>query len=236
MDYQRRFAGPVGNYFLTVQATTVLELLERYPTASVLDVGGGHGQLAKPLVQRGYEVSVIGSHESCRERLEEMLPQDKFRFFTGNLLKLPFETNSFDLVLGFRLISHLVHWREALHEMCRVARTAVLIDYPDMRSVNLVSKPLFKLKKMSERNTRPFTCFSRKSIAEEFSAHGFSNLEFRPQFFVPMVVHRIMRAPLISKALEGSARMTGLTHFFGSPVIVAARSGDLVPTQVMRDK
>ena len=37
--YARRFAGPVGSWFLEVQARITLELLRAWPRASVLDVG-----------------------------------------------------------------------------------------------------------------------------------------------------------------------------------------------------
>ena len=47
-DYARRFAGEVGRYFLDVQAEIVLEMLASWPQASVLEVGGGHAQLAGP--------------------------------------------------------------------------------------------------------------------------------------------------------------------------------------------
>jgi 2-polyprenyl-3-methyl-5-hydroxy-6-metoxy-1,4-benzoquinol methylase len=52
--YARRFSGEVGKYFLEVQTQITLELLKPWPRARVLDVGGGHGQLALPLVNAGY--------------------------------------------------------------------------------------------------------------------------------------------------------------------------------------
>ena len=45
-DYAARFAGPVGAWMLQVQERAVLELIAPWPGASVLDVGGGHAQLA----------------------------------------------------------------------------------------------------------------------------------------------------------------------------------------------
>ena len=39
----------------------------------MLDVGGGHGQLAIPLCRAGYRVTVLGSDASCRRRLEALV-------------------------------------------------------------------------------------------------------------------------------------------------------------------
>ncbi len=61
-DYARRFAGAVGQWFLDIQTGITLDLLrELPPAASVLDVGGGHAQVAPPLIAAGYDVTVIGS-------------------------------------------------------------------------------------------------------------------------------------------------------------------------------
>ena len=68
-DYARRFAGAVGAYFLDVQARATLELLAPYPGASVLDVGGGHGQTTGPLVDAGHAVTILGSEASCEARV-----------------------------------------------------------------------------------------------------------------------------------------------------------------------
>jgi 2-polyprenyl-3-methyl-5-hydroxy-6-metoxy-1,4-benzoquinol methylase len=66
--YARRFAGKVGAWFLAVQLRAVRKLLAPFgPGATLVDVGGGHGQLATPLAACGYEVTVLGSHPSCGE-------------------------------------------------------------------------------------------------------------------------------------------------------------------------
>ena len=123
--YARRFAGEVGEHFLAVQARVTLDLLAPWPGGTVLDVGGGHGQLAAPLAAAGYRVTVAGSSEACRERLDRLLPPGAFDFRAADLLALPFPDLAFDVVLAFRLLPHAERWRELLGEMCRLARRAV---------------------------------------------------------------------------------------------------------------
>jgi ubiquinone/menaquinone biosynthesis C-methylase UbiE len=146
-DYAKRFAGPVGEWFLRLQARTTADLVARWPGASVLDVGGGHGQLARPLVEAGYDVTVFGSDPVCGERLKEMTDARLVRFFSGDLLALPFPDRSYDVVTCFRLLPHAAAWRALIGQLARVARKAVVIDYPTRRSVNALSGALFGLKK-----------------------------------------------------------------------------------------
>ena len=224
--YARRFVGEVGEHFLAVQARATLDLLAPWPGGTVLDVGGGHGQLAAPLAAAGYRVTVAGSSEICRERLDRLLPPGAFDFRAADLLALPFPDRAFDFVLAFRLLPHAERWRELLQEMCRLARRAVLVDYPDLRSCNLLTGALggwlFGAKKRVEGNTRPYRCFTRREVLAELARHGFGRPVLRPQFFVPMVVHRAMGRAGVSRAVEGTSRALGLTRAFGSPIILRA--------------
>lgn len=221
-EYARRFAGPVGKFFLEIQTRLFLELLARWPDATVLDVGGGHAQLAVPLVQGGFRLTVTGSSESCRERLDRNLQPGSFTFRVCDVLDLPYEDNEFDVVVAFRLLPHVDQWQKLIREMCRVARLAVIIDYPDRRSFNLVQKAFFGWKKAVERNTRPFRCFARAEVAAEFAKNRFGKPEYRPEYFVPMAIHRALGRQRVSSRLEAISRGLGLTRLFGSPVILRA--------------
>jgi ubiquinone/menaquinone biosynthesis C-methylase UbiE len=220
--YARRFSGEVGKYFLEVQKQITLELLKPWPQARILDVGGGHGQLALPLVEAGYEVTVAGSSPECQDRLARLLPAGSYTFQEGDLLALPFREKSFDVVLSFRLIPHLEAWPELITELCRLAGQAVIVDYPDLRSVNIFSKLLFQLKKAVEKNTRPFACFSRGEIMKEFQKNRFGRPLFRPEFFWPMALHRALKSGATSKNLEAFVQRMGLTGLLGSPIILRA--------------
>jgi SAM-dependent methyltransferase len=208
---------------LRVQQERAFATFRRWPGGTVLDVGGGHGQLAVPLVRGGWRTTVFGSAPGCGRRLWSLLPDGAFRFVSGDLLALPFPDGSFDVVSSFRLLTHCGRWEQLVSELCRVARHAVVVDYPTSRSLNVIAPALFGAKKRIEGDTRQWRLFRHGEVAAAFGAHGFASLERRPQFFLPMVLHRRLRMPAVSKAAEGLCRMAGLTALFGSPVVLEAR-------------
>ena len=208
-NYAKRFSGDVGEYFLTVQSEITLQLLEQWKKAKVLDVGGGHAQLAVPLVKNNFDLTVVGSDESCRERLDKFLPRSSFQYFNCNLLKLPFDDKSFDVVISFRLLTHEDNWKLQLSELCRVAKYAVIVDYPDRRSFNIFYDLLFNMKRKYEGNTRTYRNFSRKEIIEEFKSNNFVYSKVKPEFFLPMLIHRALKNVTLLKNIEKIFFVTG---------------------------
>ena len=218
--YAARFAGPTGAWMLHVQETIVLDLLKSLQAVTVLDVGGGHGQLAGPLCRAKFKVTVVASAESCRQRLVAGADSGQCQFKVGNLIQLPFSDRSFDVVLCFRLVTHCERWPQLISELGRVTRQAVILDYPTSQSLNRLAPQLFGAKKKLEGNTRTFRLFRHDELEREFNRHGFRTARRVGQFFLPMVLHRMLKCRPLSAALESACRRAGLSRRWGSPVIV----------------
>ena len=217
--YAQRFAGPTGEWMLKVQEQSLLRLLRPVSAHTVLDVGGGHGQLTGPLVARGYHVTVLGSDRSCQQRIKPLVDAGQCRFMVGSALSLPYPAQAFDVVVSVRLLPHLDNWERAIAEMTRVAHYAVIVDYPTTRSLNCLTPVLFGMKKKLEGNTRTYRMFREQEVVDAFAAHQWRCQGRVAQFFWPMVLHRVLKAPAVSSGLEGIAKATTLTRWFGSPVI-----------------
>ncbi|MGB5233453.1 MAG: class I SAM-dependent methyltransferase [Desulfoprunum sp.] len=219
-DYATRFSGPVGDYFLQTQTRLTLDLLKDLPGASVLDVGGGHAQLTRPLIDNGYKVTVTGSADICRVRVDRSCEPLSFQYITCDSLNLPFRDREFDVVMAFRLLPHINQWQRFLQEMCRVAGKVVILDYADRRSANILYDLLFEIKKSMEGNTRDYILFTRKQLSDVLQANHFKTPLFKPEFFLPMVIHRKLNNPLVSRTVEAVFRAVGVTKIFGSPIIL----------------
>ncbi|MBE9126149.1 MULTISPECIES: class I SAM-dependent methyltransferase [unclassified Coleofasciculus] len=219
-DYATRFTGEIGAWLLKVQEEATLKMLAPYPNANILEVGGGHGQLTGALIQNGYHVTVLGSAEICKARIQPFIDANQCSFNVGNILDLPYGDRAFDVVISYRLLAHVTQWQKFLAELARVADKAVIVDYPTVRSVNYIAPYLFKFKKGLEGNTRPFTCYKESEIIDYFKSLELTATERYPQFFLPMVLHRALKSPRISSASEKLTRFSGFTKVFGSPVIL----------------
>ena len=222
-EYATRFAGPVGRWFLEVQARSTLELLRGLPPgSSILDVGGGHGQIAPALLGAGYRVTILGSAGACGAHLPARMNGAGYRFEVGDLRALPYPDRAFAAVTCFRLLPHSVNWHHLVGELCRVADLAVVADYPSTRSLNQFANRFFTFKQKVERNTRPFELINPREIESEFSRRGFRVTAERPQFLLPMVLYRMAGSDRLARIAERPGRWLGLTRHFGSPVIVRA--------------
>jgi len=225
-DYAARFAGPVGRWMLETQASLVLDLVgvARPGSLAVLDVGGGHGQLAAPLVRAGHRVVVHGSRPaSLRSLTGSAAPVARV---SADLWRLPFADRRFDLVVGIRLLAHVEAWRELLAEMARVSRQLVLVDFPARSGLQALGPSLFGVKRRFEGNTRPYFGYAPGQIDEALRPAGFQLRAVRREFAVPMALHRLAGSRRLSGFAEDAARALGLTKRVGSPVLaLAERSG-----------
>lgn len=224
-DYVTRFDGPVGEWMIRQQIDATRECItQRFPDRSglsVLDVGGGHGQNIALIKELGHHLTIVGSTPDSNEVIKSSVESGEVKYEVASLLSLPYEDDSFDVVICYRILSHMELWQELIGELTRVARHLVLVDYPSKRSFNILSDLFFTLKKQIEKNTRRYGCFSDGEIDAAFLGYGFSRTARRRQFFLPMAVHRLIGSLAISKFTAAVFRKSGLTGLFGSPVISA---------------
>lgn len=224
--YAARFAGPIGAWLLREQERLVLGYLRRAGARTVLDVGGGHGQLAAPLAREGFEVTVLGSAPVCAERIQDLLDRQQCRFVVGNVIALPFENRAFDAVVSVRLLPHCERWEQLIRELARVARRVIVVDYPHASGLNALAPWLFEAKKKMEKNTRTWRNFTHREVADAFAQAGCARVGRRGQFFWPMVLHRALKSPALSSTIEWLPARLGLTGCLGTPVLAAFQPGD----------
>ena len=223
--YAARFDGPAGRYLLAAQEAAVKTLLAPYAGQTLLEIGGGHGQLLGVYAALDLRVTLHGSSPRCFERLSG--PEfERVRPLVGPYFDLGLPDRSFDVVVAIRLVMHEQEWQRLLAEMCRLARKAVIIDYASTRSLNAVGPLLFKVKKRLEGNTRNYLSFSRDQLAGILHGSGFDMLAEERQLFLPTVIHRKLGGAAVLQRTEKLCRAVGLTRALGSPVILRAQKVD----------
>ncbi|HEX6114559.1 MAG TPA: methyltransferase domain-containing protein [Geminicoccaceae bacterium] len=223
-DYASRFSGATGGYFLAVQERTIVDLLGSHGPRRILEVGGGHAQLAPGLLEAGHEVWVQGSASSCAKRLAPLFARypGRLRFVVSSLWSLPFPDRAFDAVIAVRLLAHVEQFELLLGEMARVSDGRVIVDFPPVLSANLWQPLLFGIKRRVEGNTRPFFCYNARQLCSPLRAAGFGRFRLAKQFTLPMVIHRKAASPRFSGAIESACRRAGLTRLLGAPAVLLA--------------
>ena len=220
--YARRFSGNAGKLFLDRQEQVITDTLADKRAVTVLDVGGGHAQLSGPLSALGHHVTVTGSTPGCGDRLATDARNADVAFRVAALDALPFGARAFDTVVAIRMMAHVADWQQFLAELCRVADSSVVIDYPDLASVNALSFATFALKRRVEGDTRRYRNFTAAMLSQEFARHGFRVASVERQFVLPMALHRALNAPAPLRLAEQAAARIGLTRRFGNPGIMRA--------------
>ncbi|WP_180537089.1 class I SAM-dependent methyltransferase [Micrococcus luteus] len=118
-------------------------------SGDVLELGAGSGEMAAALLQRS-----PGMHLTLTDIVERMVATARRRFPTSprptvqqaDSTALPFAESSFDVVLSFLMLHHVVNWKAAVAEAARVLKPGgMLIGYdltasPTARLLHLVDR------------------------------------------------------------------------------------------------
>ncbi|MFH1751765.1 MAG: class I SAM-dependent methyltransferase [archaeon] len=154
-------------------------VLTRFGKGKVLDVGCGFGELIEALRAFGFDVSgltVTGLEvKECKEKGLNVVLGDAGK-------ELPFESNSFDIVLSIGSIEHIENWENAMKEMSRVLKTGgrILIETPN-KSVFRNSK---KYKEKGEDiDVVHFKEFNYKELLELLEKNNLSNIKSHNKIF-----------------------------------------------------
>jgi ubiquinone/menaquinone biosynthesis C-methylase UbiE len=98
------------------------------PTAiNIIDIGCGSGYLLGKIAQKfpaikrtGFDIKVATGNET-------------FNYFHGNIEKLPFEDNAFDVVMCSHTIEHLLQLETCISELKRITKKQLFIVTPCQR-------------------------------------------------------------------------------------------------------
>jgi ubiquinone/menaquinone biosynthesis C-methylase UbiE len=231
--YANRFRGKAGEWLLSRQTRGLRKLIGADRGASVLDVGGGHGQIAAPLLDDGHAVTVHASSDAALGQVRR-LNHPGLTLSTGPLMPLPFPDRDFAIVTSFRIMAHIGDWRRYLAELARVARQAVIVDFPIPSGANALEPLLFGLKKRLEGDTRRFDTIRKAEVRRTLKAAGFPHVTEIGQFVLPIVLHRKLGMPRFSSVLERTCAGVGLASALGTPVILRADRSNAGCTTVHR--
>ncbi len=131
---------PISRFFLNNFYTVLFAQIRKANPKSILDVGCGEGFTLKRLEKEklGKRNEGIDSMDDAIKLAKKIHPELIIK--KGDIYKLPYKANSFDMVVCNEVLEHLERPMDALAELRRVTRKYVVLSVPN--------EPLFTISRM----------------------------------------------------------------------------------------
>lgn len=228
-----RFSGPIGEFLLETQERLLMDGCRPLgqgtgdrPLAgcSVLDVGTGTGRAAIGLARAGATVTGVDASSEMLEvaRLRAEAADVLVNFDVGDAHALPFPDAGFDVAVSLRVLMHTPDWRRCVGELCRVARTRVVVDFPSRSSLAAVESLARHLKRAAGGDVESYRVMPERSVAAAFAAHGYRVVTVHRQFVLPIALHKAVGSLAFTRGAERTLAAVGLLRLAGSPVTMVA--------------
>ena len=158
--YQPGFPAPPGQHY-----RAFVRFARQHAGTSILDLGCGYGAYSGALMKEG--VKCIGCDinlDYLKQAVQQGLP------VVNVDTKLPFSDRSFDSVMMFEVIEHVVDMQSILKEAFRVARKNVLITVPNSEDIErMKANDVTYAHMLSSDHLHFFDPDSFKSLLEPYS-------------------------------------------------------------------
>ena len=160
--------------------TFSLDKIALQPNSKVLDVGCGEGRHIFGSMHEFSDIHCVGldqdipSLNKCNEGLEffEELNSGSTVFMQGSVYRLPFEDNTFDLVICSEVLEHLEDYHAAIDEIYRVLKPEgkFLPSVPSYWPEKICWSLSSGYQNMPGGHVR---IFKKRQVINEISDHGF---------------------------------------------------------------
>jgi ubiquinone/menaquinone biosynthesis C-methylase UbiE len=218
-----RFGGPIGTLIKELQESLIFTMLPNVRGWKVIDVGAGTGRLTIPFLARGAEVTACDASTQMLDVLKEKIVDSRLRTILSDAHLLDARDQEFDCAISSRMLMHVLDWKKALSELCRVSKDWVIFDFPPRRFF-LITTPVWHfLQGLVRKDVQKYQTFSIKEMRNEVSRNGFEVMYIDHGFFLPLWLHRKIQKPGFTTSIESWFRAIGLTGLGGSPLMFFAR-------------
>jgi SAM-dependent methyltransferase len=185
----------------------------------VLDLGAGTGRITLPLLQAGASVTACDASQQMLDVLRQKTDSSKLQLFVADAHQLQFADKSFDCAMTFRMLLHVIDWKKALSELCRVSRDWLVFDFPPKHGFLLLAP----LRHWLTRTSQSYQTFNVNEVKSELKKNGFEVVTTDPGFFLPLAIYRVLNRPSLMRGSEKVFSAVGLTRLAGSPMTIFAR-------------
>lgn len=220
---KKRFGGAIGELVKRTQEQLVFSQLPNVKGWKVADIGAGTGRLTIPFLELGAEVTACDASEHMLRVLQEKTKNPNLKTVVIDAHQLQFPDHNFNCVLSFRLLMHVVDWKKALSEICRISGDWIVMDLPPRRGFLRLVPIWHRIRKLFSSTVQSYRVFPLEDVKQELQRNGFEIVSMDSGFFLPLVVHRLIHNAGFTKSSEEFFARLGLTRVAGSPCTIFAR-------------
>lgn len=219
-----RFGGTIGEWIKYTQERIVFSTLPAVKGWKVVDVGAGTGRFTIPFLEAGaVEVAACDASKEMLDVLQEKIRDSRLQAHVVDAHELPFADRSFDCALTFRMLLHVIDWKKALAELCRVSGDWVVFDFPPRHGFLRLAPVSHWIRERFSSDVQKYRTFRIREIASELDKNGFEVVTIDPGFFLPLIVYRMINSRGFMQASERFFSALHLTRLAGSPFTFFAR-------------
>ena len=157
------------------QYIRIVDILLNYinPSSKILDWGGGIGQLSYLLKSRGFDVSYFAVGQKLPDEFVFSFPDlAEIAFFHDHEFILPFDDDSYDVVVSCGVLEHVPLLSESIKEIRRVLKTNglfLVFHFPNRYSYTEYLATIRKVSTHSRKFTKRelFLCLTNTGLKVE---------------------------------------------------------------------
>jgi 2-polyprenyl-3-methyl-5-hydroxy-6-metoxy-1,4-benzoquinol methylase len=122
---------PVSRFFLNNFRNLLIEQTKQLHPKSILDVGAGEGFTLEALRKNKIAKNLEGIEymDDALALAKKLHPEVMIK--KGDIYKLPYKANSFDLIICTEVLEHLEYPDKAIDELKRVTKKYIIISVPN---------------------------------------------------------------------------------------------------------
>ncbi len=152
---------------LKEQLKIISKILKKNNPKKILEAGCGTGRILMPLIKKGY---LIEGFDLSKNMLKELSKKNKnIKTKIGDIEKIPYKNNTFDLIYSITVLMHLPDFKKAFKEMYRVTKKNGLIVF-DLPNRNSIWTRLSIIFNSNKKRTR---LYSLKELKEYFKKYNY---------------------------------------------------------------
>ena len=224
-----------GYYYLTKESEARKQIEEQitqkikeilpytsFTGKKILDAGCGTGEYSQEIAEYAKEVLGFDAAEEAIKKAQESYKKENLTFQKLNVYQLPFEKNTFDIVISRAILHHLYEPKKAIQELARVGKMLLIIETNGINPYRQIASRFSKEYKTVEEGII-YKSFLRKALKKE----GYTILKDTYCTFVPPITPNSALPTMVK--IEKYIEKTALKKIICGTYIVLATKENINP-------